>query len=697
MFGQNNNLPFSADRADGMNYIRNTHEFPNLNVDLGQNMNPYGFDCMQALIVEIQNNAESNPLRVFAYNLFSDNRFANDPFVEVLRIFASRVEGICLQRQGMDPRQVIQSEVGEVVRSATGYLVKQFPALQRYLPTDNYGNIDREAVASIETAIRNWEYLIGEFQAMHRPQGFGNSGYNRGYQSNNGPMDFRPSWSTSNRSDNGQGMGGRAVYSAGPTAPGRSGFGAAPAQVDMRPSWETSGSTLPEPNRTAPISKAYSSPMRPQPQPYAPPAKTLETRPLPTRSQPFGNLEGSAMDKTYPQTFTVGGNTYELAKSLNQTAVDHFGTGRPIVDITKDAVVVERDAEGKTAWAVIEGGGPVDYLKHEHDRVMREFFQETHPTDEGAVEPVNILATRSLVPNQRGSVATHVDEEERKALDDAHAPRKVITPMVVGSLAEARLRAQVEGNRLAGNDGKDDGFLEYVVEEVSALAAGEEATKAVLSLRQARGLVDFRDRIKEAHAKGDISEALYDILKARCNVAFRRYCQSYFLFTEWADDFMEDVEDLINVIERKYGKRVRELFEQKYRLLIHAVTSVLTGESLKRYLSQIPQRSKAYSGEPAVFVERYSVTEVPYSAQAIAKRWGASAGTVNETRTPELKKALDAIFSRTDANDVMEHAIVSTDGYPFHFYRSPFDPDSYSMNPYYKERVSGSKVPTKTA
>lgn len=125
-----------------------------------------------ACAIEIQNNAQNNAARVFMFNLYSQNNYANREF-EMLVIFMTDYTLMGLMKRAIsNPEEVLNGALAEVVTMFCSNLVRDFPALERYL--------DVQALHAARDNVRDFDRIAAELEQMMR--GNNNRG---GYQQNN--------------------------------------------------------------------------------------------------------------------------------------------------------------------------------------------------------------------------------------------------------------------------------------------------------------------------------------------------------------------------------------------------------------------------------------------------------------------------------------------------------------------------------
>lgn len=82
---------------------------------------------------EIQNTAESNPLRRFAFNMFSFNNFANDDFVALVQGAVDYLEVQLSRNPGLTVQAILEKTVLQTVEMITANMTTPWPVLYQWL------------------------------------------------------------------------------------------------------------------------------------------------------------------------------------------------------------------------------------------------------------------------------------------------------------------------------------------------------------------------------------------------------------------------------------------------------------------------------------------------------------------------------------------------------------------------------------
>lgn len=676
MLGNRSRLPFSAERLNDRNAIidpRDARDLPRLRVQISREMEEYMPELTWATIKEIQDKtAKNTELRIFAFNLFSDRGYENENFLDLVQTFAVFVENEAIKANA-DPLKVVEGTVDMVVEAATATLVTAFPELESYIPDD------RESTEIIEQAMRTWAVLDRAKTQYLRSSARGRDRDDRGGSSLGRGLGGRD-----DREDRGGGFGSRGL---------QGGRGIQRSNREYRPSWEMNrndggdqtqqgGSTLNRGlHRAAPAADAGRVVAR---------GDTPSSVGIRGTGRPMNELEPRPLVKPVGETAPTGPRPFDKIVNKNGVAIpamksDVAVAGKP----ERPPLVFNRDTH-MLFHVMPTGGSPTDvfeeivkiepemeYLQHELNDKLKQSFKGNQALHDPVKVVPEILQARQLVPNRAGTVATKVDEATRKELDEAGAPRQLMTPLRAGSLAEASFMAQMEVAR----EGGDIDYLEYQVEELKESVPGIGAQQAVLALRESKSLDELHKSLIELHRTEVIDDALLRQLDERITAAVNRFCAKQLYLGSTIDSFVDDYEGGSGIkayIRNKHGEAIYNRFLGGYKTIIARATSVLTGEALTKYLANLPEDQRRDEELPAVFTNRYSVTELPWTSVDLLSQWRLE-GVVKRDQAPELADALAAIFARTKSNDVHEHLLYTTDKKIVYAYRGVLMDDTYSV------------------
>lgn len=661
------NLPVDPERYDQRNFVQATpflgQQFQN---ELG-GMGEFIIPLIDALVINIQNQAGKNALRTFAFNVWSQNGYVNPAFANLVRVFAAHVESIALpfgssaNIDGSDG--IIPGEAPVIVKMASSFLVKENPEVLSYLPAEAEGPIIQES--------GQWAALV---RNLNMSNGGGGSGYGRG-----------------------GGMAGQR-QSAGIGLNGRRDTGI-PARNydDIRPNWERNNSAqAPSSAPRVGLNKPPQAAAQPIPareqetSSYSTLKRVLAGEDLPTiRAQAAQSRQPPVASQAQPKgkplnNIPVGDGRWMCAAVIApskpvygpflQPSVYDRETHVLFYVFNKEGVAVAEFVMEKAF--LLEKGYDVEYLDHELKDALKKAFRSNQDVYNREIKGAPMHQIRALMPAERGIVAVQPTQERRDELNAMEtAPRQIVRPIQDASLERCAFKATIERDR---EQVDSDAFLEYQAEITNDQFVFPMGLKHMLEVGRAKNLTEFAEIIDRLYRTEDtFTTALYEAVNKRMTTVFNRMLKKQFFMETTIDDFFEDYPEFPKYIAGKFGDLLIEKIEAQAPFLIRRATSVLQGESLRTFIHQnIPEDVRDKYPEPAVFCERYSVTQVPWTIHEINKAWRLE-GLVSQVHAAALHAVLSSIFARTMTNGCDEHVIWTTDGSRIYAYRSPIDSENF--------------------
>lgn len=152
LLNQPTRLPFPYDQAIAGNYISdpNSYSFPTP---------PSGPEAAQhlqfiaaSLCSLLQNGANQGPISLFAYNLFSHNRFNNDAWLAIVADTYDFATKLAQANPGSDLGQILGTAVQRYCQYAVANCMNRYPELQQVVPV--------EAVNRAITAVNNYRATV---------------------------------------------------------------------------------------------------------------------------------------------------------------------------------------------------------------------------------------------------------------------------------------------------------------------------------------------------------------------------------------------------------------------------------------------------------------------------------------------------------------------------------------------------------
>jgi hypothetical protein len=182
MYPNQNQLPFSPDQVQRP-YLPNINANNPPFVPQGIQGHPQVMQLVPGLAgwaaAEIQQQAETNPLRRFFFNMYGMNNFANEEFASLVQAIADYLELVWSQNPNAAPQQLMEKAVVQTIEMFVSNLVRLFPPLGGYLNQQTQGIVWQQ--------IQVFDGVKQQIQALRSrmPQGggYGYPAQQQGFQS----------------------------------------------------------------------------------------------------------------------------------------------------------------------------------------------------------------------------------------------------------------------------------------------------------------------------------------------------------------------------------------------------------------------------------------------------------------------------------------------------------------------------------
>lgn len=650
--------------ASGLPYQPPQQLIPN--VQLSQNMAPLAPLVAGYLVLELQNNAQKNPLRVFLYNLTSQNGYQTQKYQQMFLGIAEYAEYIATTQSGrISPEQAIQKAAQEICAIMTAVALQEFPNLAQAI------NLDQQGLMEAQKLLQHYNAVTQELDRFYNPQpqgfqnyrgapqqgnvaSFGTMGNNGGFQQNRG---YQP------------------VRQGNPVASQASGMWAdntPPSRRwdDYKPTSKDAGGSLKprsaarkgvvedimlgeQPQNNHVVNRAYRSQVQPEPVQPAPQAKPQpqgpEIRPAAT--------SGWKVDFKQDQPINI------------------------VFDPTQFVLMHKRDEQGRVTEYLERKKPGMDYNDHELDP---KFKPKAEPLAEnGEIVPHwDMVASMADVPAD-----VSVDVSDEAALKDLPTPRVVEELIIAHSAAEAEVKAQAT---LLGKDIllSDLDVYEFAYNRAMPFLLEDNLIGAFKSLESSTSLLAVRSHLNALQDR--VPEALFTEIDRRLTRGVNEALLCNMQIEDFTiDSFMEDLGDLLEVIEQtsKYGDAIASKLDKSASQLVKRCLKVLSGDALTHYLQELGVTLPDGEDKPSflVLAELNHVTHVPWTAAAMKLEFAGIAGAVMESNHPELYKAITHIFRRSRKHvstsaDYSNHSIITADGVTLRLHESWFSTDFYLIS-----------------
>jgi hypothetical protein len=463
-------------------------------------------------------------------------------------------------------------------------------------------------------------------------------------------------------------------------------------QVDvssLRPSWEQNsnqgGGQQPIRGRGAGFNHGPSPAASPRPtQSPSPPTRAqgpvrgydalksvIQDEPVPTR-QTAPVQAAAPSDERSTDRVDMGQGRYLVPAYQSKYQPAYTPEKMPLVyDRNENILFYVMDSEGTPTEEIImdkativEGGRKVDYLEHELDEKLRRIYRVNTSTFAREIE---VTPIRGLIPNKKGTIAIQPTEELRKELDAADAPRQLVKPIQASCLERALFLARMEKDRLMLDT---DDFLEFQVEEVKEGKVFKGALQQLLALNRCKTFAEFHALLDNQN-KNDLEMVpdLFSYIDVRMTEAFNRFLAKQMFMEINIDSFVDDYPDFPDYCSKKFGDLMRDKVLEAAPEIIARAVSVLQGEGLATFLHHLDGKERELLVEPAIFCDRYSVTQLPWTMYDMEKHWRLE-GVIAQDNAKQLHDAMTAVFARTSTNGCFVHLLITKDDRVIYAYRS---------------------------
>jgi hypothetical protein len=114
---------------------------------------------------------------------------------------------------------------------------------------------------------------------------------------------------------------------------------------------------------------------------------------------------------------------------------------------------------------------------------------------------------------------------------------------------------------------------------------------------------------------------LYQHINRRMTETFNRFLDKQLYMGLEIDDFVDDWPQFPSFCTKKFGELMTEKVEGSAKEVIARAVSVLHGDGLTKHLHTLSEAERAALDKPAVFCDRYSVTQMPWTMYEMDSHW----------------------------------------------------------------------------
>lgn len=636
------------------------------------------------LILELQNNAQKNPLRVFLYNQSSQNGYANQKFVQMYVGVLEYAEYLHVASNGrVGLEQAIQQASQEICAIMTAVAVQEYPALQQAC------GLDQQAFGEIQRLLQHYSQITAHLdrffaQGMQQPQ----QGYQnmrgqpqQGYQQNQySPQRHQQQPAPQYNMVNGGGMWGGQAQQNGRRWDDQ----AAPTSKEQ-------GSLKPRQPRKG-VQEEFTTSAPAQPVHSQAPAFEPEANRFP---DPFANIKAQETPAPAEPQQPVSD---ELRPAKTSGWVPTFKAGKInlLFNPTTHVLMHKRTSEGEVIEVLSRKVPDVNYDQHELDPRFKP-KRENNDEEEGKIVPHWDLV-QNMTDLPPGTTESGDGDGER-TVEELPTPRVSKVISVVHSAYEGKLKAQLE---LLSQDIllKNLDVYEYTYNQVTPFLLPDNLIGTFKSMETVGNLAILGQHFRQLQDR--LPADVFSFINERMSAAINEALACNMQLDGFAlSSFAHDIDELLEAIteEEGYGPDLANALNTRGAQLFRENCRVLSGDSYGDYLKQtltdaygegeegVAASKKVLEGENKphflVFGEVSQVTHLPWSSDNMELNYTGQAGAVLESQLPELYNAIKAIFGRSRKHDgvaVRHRTLVTIDGVTIHLHEGWLGADFYLVS-----------------
>lgn len=614
---------------------------------------PYLHLIVGVCLLQLQQNANRNHLRMTLYNLCALNNWQNDDFYQYVTAVCEYAEYLQVNTGG-NLEQVINQAAGELATIFSGLTYNTYPQLQQVMGPQLQGEINGlvQRYQQISSAISNWlnnqQWGGQQGQFAQPPQQWGGQPAAWGQQQG-GWNQPQTAWGGARQNPGQFAMQQGAVPHHPPagvghqvTPPPREYRGVAgrgvspqpePVPVEEHVTFGANGVTR-NPGRYGQSVMPSAAQPTAQPQTPTPPAEPPATAPSGPMLVPSYR---SGVQKTFSST-----QPYHVAYDPTKTALYHA--------IHPDGVVQEITKELAEA---------MDYEKHE---LQLTFPPKTNYDRKLAyIQPRWDAVSEAKTPAEIRAESDEFPEDESGWMETEEAV-VVNEPLQAHSDVQAELMARYQllkdGIRVI--DEEPFSYHYYQLTPIYTESNHLGLLKGLESLGHfsevALKLLTLRDRF---------GSVLWNLLNDRMTAHFNEVVERNMQLVGWeVESFVDDCDDFLALLEKKHGSSLIASLDNHTQDVVKASLHALRGERLGQYLDELSGATARDKEELAqhtlVLSELVSVTHVPWRASDLNLQFEGPTGALLESRFPELHKAVRTLFERVRKHGTPRHVLLKT-------------------------------------
>lgn len=626
MYQQNTQLPYSPDRITGQFLHITMGNPPFVPQYRGDPQVEYLIPTIAAgAALEIQQNAQNNPLRTFMFNQFSENNFANSNFNDLVVLIADAITMNMRNSHYANPEALMQQAIPHLVQLFCAYNIKMFPGLTQYV---NQGDLNGfyQGIQELEQLFSNINRMKNG--GMQQPMG----GYNQN-------MGYQPRASH---------MVGRQMQNLGG---GNTGI-------------FTQGGGLSRTDNVNRASTRFNNDARPVNQPFT------ARKPV-QQEQPSIEITNN-VPETVTEVLVTGNN---VAWKPNKTQ-PYFPAYNPY----KVEMFYKMDEDGNIIEAVLRERTKalMDYERHSLKTVFGLPPSELSFTD---VEKVRDKLQASIAGINKAIT-----------VDTSGAADQVIhftSYIKEGVVAETCLNSAWMNLELSRLSSMVDGVVPFIYRIYARVAEptismNEDESDYVEMFAGIETYIELRDKLKAC--VDNMSGALWNLANRKMTKLINRIIKQEMSIPGLSiESFVEDIQDLIDLIAEEYGNSGREAFLNNQTNIIKNVFKLMD--------PVVQVTFNEYFFDSHVFPENvqpkitytssdYSLTYLDCSAFELEIELAPNVGAaIIRSLTPMVYDLVSGLF-KDDADlgiDFTHHLIRTNDGHTLECVRGALNKDFFIL------------------
>lgn len=648
-----------------------------------------------ALAIEIQSNAENNPLRKYMFNLYAFNGFNNDDFARLVTSAMDYLTGKMIRGAYQTLDIGLTAVVKTICELTAASLVDNNPYLQNLIPPNMVG--------AVRGHMQAYANMGAELEQMRRnPQGNngGGNAWNNNQQQGGGQQNWGRDWPAQGNNGGGGGSGGWGNGGNSRWGNGQSGGGQRPptGRKSMAHDLEQISGAQTRVGAAAPQANLLASGTQSRI-----PIQSLNPEVIDTvatvvdpNAQKLSQLDRSLnlmdepKDEFKMNTETI--NQPQAANLASQTSVG-FPEGEtpnpaikwertdahpyyPAYHMTTHSLHLGRDLKNEYVIQLEKREKPVDYNRH----VLPGTFGNI-PTTVHLADPAQALA----------KISDGLDElaEVHKVADPGDLPegvRQVFDPVAAFSLSEDEmwLQALIQRSKLVGAE--TPSVFQCFARVGIPIVTKYDETDAIATFRTCETYLQLRDQL--IATANEIDPYLWATVNRLMTEKVNRVLsQQMAIPGALIEDFHADIEDMINGLRTGISATVAEAFTRKQAEYIRSVL-VTPREIDAAKMNELYLENQGFTTENKPFINYvasdYSLTLLNVRvAELDLAVHDTVASAVIEKASPVLKKMLVELFQLIDSQgaDFDKHLIRTADGKIFEATRGLFGREFFLIKP----------------